>query len=123
MKASPTATLPSTRKLEKSTLFSEELGIDLARRTDAEIFLWFIASILFGARISGKIAENTFHAFVHHRLTTPRKILAAGWDYLVNPVMREGGYVRYDGRYSTTIRARCQISKRRRWTVPTSRRG
>jgi hypothetical protein len=36
-------------------------------------------------------------------LTTPREILAAGWDFLVNPVMREGGYVRYDGRKSTQI--------------------
>jgi hypothetical protein len=36
------------------------------------------------------------------------KILAAGWDFLVNPVMREGGYVRYDGRKSEQILRDCR---------------
>jgi len=106
----PTTTqrLPSVRELESSALYTEELGIDLAKRKNAEIFLWFLASILFGARISEKIATNTYHAFVHHGLTTPVKILEAGWKFLVNPVMREGGYVRYDGRKSTQILRNCQ---------------
>jgi hypothetical protein len=40
---------------------------------------------------------------------TPQAILAAGWEFLVNPVMREGGYVRYDGRKSTQILKDCEI--------------
>jgi len=94
--------------LERSVLYSEELGIDLARRTDGENFRWFIASLLFGARISETTAKNTFHAFMRHGLTTPRKIVAAGWDFLVYPVMREGGYVRYDGRKSTQVLRDCE---------------
>jgi hypothetical protein len=91
------------RALERSPLYSEELGIVLAKRSDAAYFCWFLASLLFGARISEMTAKNTYRSFVRHGLTSPRKILKAGWDFLVYPVMREGGYVRYDNRKSTRL--------------------
>jgi endonuclease III len=96
------------RALERNPLYSEELGIDLAQRTEAAYFRWFLASLLFGARISETTARNTYRAFIGHDLTSPTKILAAGWDFLVYPVMREGGYVRYDGRKSTQVLRDCQ---------------
>jgi hypothetical protein len=64
--------------------------------TRSSIFCWFLASLLFGGHIGETIARHTYQAFCRHRLTAPRDILAAGWDFLVNPIMREGGYVRYD---------------------------
>ena len=94
--------------LERSPLYSEELGIDLAKRNDAAYFRWFLASLLFGARISGTTAKHTYRSFIRHGLTSPRKIVGAGWDFLVNPVMREGGYVRYDGRKSTQVLRDCE---------------
>jgi len=102
-----TAPMPE-RELARSTLYSEELGIELRLRSDREIFKWFLASLLFGGRISEAIARNTYRAFARHRLLTPRAILRAGWDFLVYPVMREGGYVRYDGRKSTQILRDCE---------------
>jgi hypothetical protein len=45
-------------KLKKSRLYSEELGIDLGKNDEGELFKWFLASILFGARISETIAKN-----------------------------------------------------------------
>jgi hypothetical protein len=104
----PASAPPDLAALEASPLYSEELGIDLSARKEAETFRWFLASILFGARISETIARNTYFALVRHRLTTPRKIVEAGWDFLVNPVMREGGYVRYDGRKSEQLLRDCQ---------------
>lgn len=98
---------PSETTLRRSRLYSEELGIDLAANTDAELFKWLLASVLLGAHISETIARHTYRAFEHHRLLTPRRILAAGWDYLVNPVMREGGYVRYDEKTSTKLLRVC----------------
>jgi hypothetical protein len=95
-------------ELEKSLLYSEELGISLRQRTDAAYFRWFLASLLFGARISETTAKNTYRVFVRRHLITPAKIVAAGWDFLVYPVMREGGYVRYDGRKSTQILRDCE---------------
>jgi endonuclease III len=96
------------RMLERSQLYSEELGIDLAKRSDAAYFRWFLASLLFGARISETTAKNTYRSFIRHGLTSPQKIVHAGWDFLVYPVMREGGYVRYDGRKSTQILRDCE---------------
>jgi hypothetical protein len=100
--------LATPRSLERSLLYSEELGIDLAGGSDAACFRWFLASLLFGARISETTAKNTYHAFIRHGLTNPQKILQAGWDFLVSPVMREGGYVRYDNRKSTQILRDCE---------------
>ncbi len=94
--------------LEQSLLYSEELGIDLTAQTDSSYFHWFLASLLFGARISETTAKNTYRSFVRHGLTTPRKIIRAGWDFLVYPVMREGGYVRYDGRKSDQVLRDCK---------------
>lgn len=95
--------------LKRSLLFSEELGIDLASRKESEWFRWLLASLLFGARINGTIARNTYRSFLRHGLTTPRKIIGAGWDFLANPVMREGGYVRYDGRKSEQMLRMCHF--------------
>ncbi len=94
--------------LERTALYSEELGIDLSARDDAELFRWFLASLLFGGRISETIAKNTYRALLRHGLVTPRAIVAAGWDFLVNPIMREGGYVRYDGRKSEQLLRDCE---------------
>jgi hypothetical protein len=94
--------------LQKSELYSEELSISLRGGADDEIFKWFLASILFGARISQDIAKKTYKTFEKYRLLEPRSILRAGWDFLVNPVMREGGYIRYDEKTSRQILSNCE---------------
>lgn len=76
-------------------LFSMELGINLQKGSSDEIFKWFVASLLFGARISETIAKNTYHEFEKDNLLTPEKILRKGWDGLVF-TLDKGGYVRYD---------------------------
>ncbi len=93
---------------EYGTLYSEELGINLETKDKNEIFKWFLASLLFGARISETIAKRTYKTFEKYNLLTPRRILKAGWDFLVNPIMREGGYVRYDGKTSNEILTVCR---------------
>ncbi len=97
------------RDLERSRLYSEELRIDLAKQNDPEYFRWFLASLLFGARISETTAKTTYRSFIRNGLSSPQRILKAGWDFLVNPVMREGGYVRYDGRKSTQVLRDCEM--------------
>jgi hypothetical protein len=97
-----------TRALEQSLLYSEELGIDLSQGSDAVYFRWFLASLLFGARISETIAKNTYRAFLRYDLTSPGRIVGAGWGFLVDPIMREGGYVRYDGRKSAQVLRDCE---------------
>ncbi|MDI6825704.1 MAG: hypothetical protein QMD36_00715 [Candidatus Aenigmarchaeota archaeon] len=75
--------------------YSEELGIDLMSKKPREIFKWFLASILFGHRISETIAKRTYREFEKEKLLSPEAILDAGWDELVR-VLDNGGYVRYD---------------------------
>lgn len=94
--------------IESSELYSEELGIDLALGADEELFKWFLASILYGARISEKIAERTYRTFEEYDLLTPEAILDAGKSFLIDPIMREGGYVRYDNQRSTQILRNCE---------------
>lgn len=73
--------------------YSEELGLDLAVPEDR--FKWFLASTLFAKRISAEIAKRTYRRFEEEGLTSPGRILDAGWDRLVH-VLDSGGYVRYD---------------------------
>ena len=40
-----------------------------------EIFKWFLASILYGKRISYKIAERTYKEFEKRGILTPEKII------------------------------------------------
>jgi len=98
----------SLAQLKRSPLYSEELGINLASGDNDQHFRWFLASLLFGGHIGETIARRTYQAFCNHALTTPRRILTAGWDFLVNPVMRDGGYVRYDFSKSDQILRDCQ---------------
>jgi len=82
--------------------FSKGLGIDLPSARREEIFRWFLASILFGARISEKIAIQTFRVFDRQGVTSPKKIVDGGWDGLVQ-LLDEGGYVRYDFKTATKL--------------------
>jgi hypothetical protein len=96
-------------ELKQNRLYSKELGIELSTHDDKQYFRWFLASLLFDGHISETIARHTYQAFRRHRLTAPRDILAAGWDFLVNPIMCEGGYVRYDFSKSEQILRDCQM--------------
>ncbi|MGB3458536.1 MAG: hypothetical protein WBB08_04430 [Halobacteriota archaeon] len=86
--------------LANFSLYTEDLGIDLTE--PAGRFKWFLASILFGARISEKIAANTYKAFERYGIDSMEQIIAAGWDKLVK-VLDEGGYVRYDFSTATKL--------------------
>jgi endonuclease III len=103
MAASAQNEAPSLAALQQAPLYSEELGIRLETCSDEAIFKWFLASVLMGARISEQIAKRTFKCFEQYNLTTPAAIQQAGWAYLVNPVLREGGYRRYDEKTATTL--------------------
>jgi hypothetical protein len=87
---------------EQGDLFSARLGIALNGLDSGELFRWFLASLLFGARIAESVAGRTYEAFVEHGLTTPERIAAADFGELLQ-IMGEGGYVRYDGIASRKI--------------------
>lgn len=80
---------------EYGTPYSEELGISLKSCNSRELTKWFLASILFAARISEEIAKKTYREFEKIGMTSAERISSAGWNFLVGVIDR-GGYVRYD---------------------------
>ena len=80
--------------------FSTALGIDLEGGDSEELSKWFLAAILFGARIGEGIASRTYREFAEREIITPQAILATGWDGLVE-ILDSGGYVRYDFKTAT----------------------
>jgi endonuclease III len=84
-------------------LFSARLGIALSGLDSGEVFRWFLASMLYGARINQSVAGRTYLAFLEHGLSTPERIVAADLSELLQ-IMAEGGYVRYDGITSRKVR-------------------
>ncbi len=81
-------------------LYSEDLAIDLKEPSGR--FKWFLASILFGARISETISANTYKTFERYGINSIEEIIAAGRDELVK-ILDEGGYVRYDFSTATKL--------------------
>jgi len=75
--------------------YTETLGIDVDSGDDREIFKWFLAAVLFGAPITESSATKTYRCFEKHGVLTPRKIIEAGWQGLVD-ILDEGSYTRYD---------------------------
>jgi endonuclease III len=82
--------------------FSVALGIGLSSHDPGELFKWFFASILFGARISEVIVIHTYREFEKAGVLSPHAILKTGWDGLVE-ILDRGGYVRYDFKTATKM--------------------
>jgi len=82
-------------------MYSRELGIDLSGPDRTQIFRWFLAAKLMGARISTRAAISTWREFYRRGVDTPERIRQTGWDGLV-AILDDGGYARYD--FSTATR-------------------
>ena len=64
---------------ERGGRYATALGIDLSGGRPSEVFKWFLAAILYGARISQEIAAQTYREFARARVLSPRGILNTGW--------------------------------------------
>ncbi|RLA89124.1 MAG: hypothetical protein DRG58_05935 [Deltaproteobacteria bacterium] len=81
--------------------FATELGIDLKAGPKARQ-KWWLAAILFGARISGALAARTYQVFASQGVIGPAAIRTQGWDRLV-ALLDAGGYARYDFKTATKL--------------------
>lgn len=80
--------------------FSTELGIDVDAG-GAQVARWFLASTLFGNRISATVAAQTFRTLDGAGVTAAGA-RHVGWDTLVE-LLDAGGYTRYDFRTATRL--------------------
>jgi len=85
-------------------MYSRELGIDLSGPDRAQIFRWFLAAKLMGAKISTRVALSAWRVFDRRGVDTPERIQQTGWDGLV-AILDEGGYARYDFSTATKLLA------------------
>ena len=93
-------------QLKRNRLYSEELGINLATGETISIFAGFSRTCC-SVAISAKPSRAEPITLLLG-LTRPSRILVAGREFPVNPVMREGGHVRYDFSKSRQILRDCQ---------------
>jgi len=82
--------------------YASALGINLASVESDEVFKWFLASLLFGARIGEGIAIRTYREFENAGVLSADAILGTGWQGLVD-LLDRGGYVRYDFKTATRL--------------------
>ncbi len=82
--------------------YATGLGINLDALDSTEIYKWFIAAVLYGARIPETIASRTWHEFETSEVLTPQRMLDTGWDGLV-AMLDRGRYVRYDYKTATKL--------------------
>ena len=92
------------------------LGIDLASKSEEELFKWFLACLLFGKPIQTEIAERAWRELIKAHLTNPTAVSRAGWNKLVS-LLDRAHYVRYDFSTATKLLEVCQELKRRYGTL------
>lgn len=78
------------------------LGIELAGLGAEQIYQWFLAAVLYGARIPESVATRAWREFARSGVMTPQGMLATGWDGLV-AILDRGGYARYDYKTATKL--------------------
>ena len=81
--------------------FATELGIDVKAGPE-ERQKWFLAAMLYGSPISGKLAARTYQVFAGRGVFAPEAVLEQGWDNLV-VLLDAGGYARYDFKTATKL--------------------
>jgi endonuclease III len=91
----------SGRKRRRA-LGARDLGIDLASGREGQLFKWFLACLLFGKPIQQEVACRAYRELAREGLATPRAIIDAGWDRLVE-VLDRGHYVRFDFSTATKL--------------------
>jgi len=93
--------------LSKTTA-AADLGLTLTVNDESALFGWFLASYLFGKRISRTIAAQAWTVLYRtHGRDTPRKLLNLSRQQLVS-YLGEGHYRRYDESTATRLLDVCR---------------
>ena len=74
--------------------YASALGINLLSMKSEEVFKWFLAAVLLGAKIEDGVAMMTYREFEKAGLLSPEAILKAGRQRLIS-VLGHGGYAKH----------------------------
>src|SRR3954454_738572 len=82
--------------------FAEELRIDVAKGTPAELFRLLCAATLMSARISADIATEAARELARRGWRSPAKLGESTWEQRVS-ALNQAGYTRYQERTATML--------------------
>src|SRR5215217_6068400 len=82
--------------------FAEELSLDVAKNTPAELYRLLCASVLMSARIGSQIAVEAARNLAKHGWRSPQKLAESTWEQRVK-ALDEAGYARYQERTATML--------------------
>lgn len=86
-----------------------DLGLEMAQGADEALFGWFLASYLFGKRISQSIAARTWAViYRQHGCTSVAKLQRCSHGRLVS-MLNEGHYSRYDESTAARLQEVCKV--------------
>lgn len=89
-------------------LLPRDLGFEVRPGNEQSLFKWFLASFLFGNRISQEIAAATWRVLVEvHGCDSPQKLCGFTHAQLVR-MLGAGGYRRYDESTATRLSLLCR---------------
>lgn len=92
----------------RKTTSAADLGLSLTAEDEQALFGWFLASYLFGKRISQGIAAQAWTVlYRRYDRDSPRKVLNLSWRQLVD-YLGEGHYRRYDESTATRLLEACR---------------
>lgn len=88
---------------EMDGAYPSSLGINLGSMVSEEIFKWFIASILLGARGDEDIAAmNTYRVIERAGILSVKAVMETGRENLVN-ILNQSGYIRCNHKTATKL--------------------
>lgn len=94
--------------VEQGELYSEAMGIDLARGTPEPLFHWLLGALLLSARIPAGNVVRAVRGLKQEKLHTVKGILASSRDERIR-VLNENGYARFDNRGADQIHAAAEL--------------
>ncbi len=86
----------------KQQIEAKPLGIDLASRAESQLFLWFLACLLFGKPIQREIAGQAYKTLTDAGINSLNQLLKTDWNTLV-ALLDQARYVRYDFSTATKL--------------------
>ena len=93
---------------DHGTLFSEEIGADIARDEPQQLFFWLLGALLMSSRISAGNAVEALQALKADGTHKIDAIKAANRQHLVS-VLNHNGYARFDNQGADYIRGAARL--------------
>jgi poly(A) polymerase len=86
----------------KELIDAKALDIDLAAKSEAQLYKWLLACLLLGKPIQQEIAAHAYRLLIDSGITSLGKLLKTDWDSLVR-LLDQAHYVRYDFSTATKL--------------------